>query len=195
MSWRMKLSAFVRLLRDARGVAALEFALVVPAVIVLYAGGYEIAQAATVNRKVTDTTVQLARVTTEYTTVADTDLAQISAASTQIMDPAPVSPLTLTISEVQTDPQGSTTAKVVWSRQYTANGGGSSQCGLSVGTTVPMPIGLPVASQNYIFVQTSYTYQTTIGSAFVNNLPMSDQIFMLPRESGSIPCTSSDCFC
>jgi Flp pilus assembly protein TadG len=189
MRWPMKLGGLVRMLRDARGVAALEFALVVPAVIVLYAGGYEIAQAATVNRKVTDTTVQLANVTSQYTTVANTDISQIFAASSQIMLPYSTTPLTITLSEVQADSTGSVNSKVIWSQSYVASSG-TVGAGLATGSTVIMPTGLPSPNQYYILVQTTYLYTPTVGAAFVNNIPMSDQIFMIPRESSQIPCTT-----
>ena len=46
---------------------------------------------------------------------------------------------------------------------------------------------------HYILVQTTYAYTPTIGGAFMSSLPMSNQVFMIPRESASIPCTSALC--
>ncbi|HVM99225.1 MAG TPA: TadE/TadG family type IV pilus assembly protein [Caulobacteraceae bacterium] len=172
-----------RLRRDNRGVAALEFALLVPVVIIVYAGGFEIAQAATVYRKLTDTTVQLANVTSQYTQVAKSDLSTISSASSQIMAPYSTSSLTIVVSEVGTDAAGAAT--VQWSQKY------PSGSGLAVGAPVTMPTGFATPSSYYILVQTSYTYTPTIGSAFVSSIPMTNQIFMVPRQSSSIPC--SDC--
>ena len=43
---------------DVGRAAAVEFALILPVLCLLYAVGFEICQAATVNRKLTDTTVQ-----------------------------------------------------------------------------------------------------------------------------------------
>ena len=84
-SWtRLVRRSWRDLLAHTGGVAAIEFALVVPLVIIVYAGGFEIVQAATVNRKLTDTTVQLANVTTQYTAVGQPDLANIFAASSQM---------------------------------------------------------------------------------------------------------------
>jgi Flp pilus assembly protein TadG len=179
MNWRSKLRSW-RWLRDTRGVAAVEFALVVPMVIIVYAGGFEIAQAATLYRKVTDTTVQLANVTSQYTTVADPDLNTILGASAEIMEPYSTGPLTIVLSEVGTD--ASSNAKVVWSRGYPV------ACNnLATGSVVTMPAGLASPNSYYILVQTNYTYTTSIGSAFVSNIPMHDQVFMIPRESASIP--------
>jgi Flp pilus assembly protein TadG len=182
MNWRLNLKSW-RWLRDTRGVAAVEFALVVPMVIIVYAGGFEIAQASTVYRKLTDTTVQIANVTSQYTTVAQPDLNTIFGASSQIMAPYSTGPLTIVMSEVTTD--ASSAAKVTWSKGYP-----TGTTALAVGSAVTMPTGLASPSSNYILVQTTYSYATTIGSAFVANIPMKDQIFMIPRESPSIPCTT-----
>ena len=179
MSWRANLRAWGRLRGDTRGVAAVEFALVIPMVIIVYAGGFEIAQAATVNRKVTDTTVQLANVTSQYTTVAHPDVNTIFGAASEIMEPYSPTPLTIVLSEVQADSAGSTSAKVIWTQSY-ANGTPGA-CATS-GPNVTMPTGLPSPNQYYILVQTTYLYTPTIGSAFVSNIPIKDQVFMIRKE-------------
>ena len=83
MRWPLIFGVWRELRRDKGGVAAVEFALIVPIVIVVYALGFELAQASTVYRKLTDTTVQLANVTSQYTTVGAPDLTNIFGASTQ----------------------------------------------------------------------------------------------------------------
>ena len=183
MTRRALARSWLKLRRDDRGVAALEVALLVPVVIIVYAAGFEIAQASTVYRKVTDTTVQLANVTTQYTQVAQSDLSTVAAATSQIMSPYPTSSLTTTISEVGTD--ASNHATVQWSEKY------PSGTGLAKNSAVTLPTGFATPSSYYILVQTTYTYTPTIGSAFVSSIPMTNQIFMVPRGSASIPC--SDC--
>ena len=186
--WRTKLGAWRRLYADARGVAAVEFALIIPIVIVVYAAGFELTQAATVNRKLTDTTVQLANVTSQYTSVATADIGNILGASSQIMAPYSTTPLTITLTEVRADNSGSTIAHVQWSKSYVNNTLGA---GLAAGSPVTLPTGFASPNAYYILSQTTYGYTPTIGAAFVNTIPMSDQIFMVPRQSPSIPC--SDC--
>lgn len=183
MRWLRSLRSWRNLRSDTAGVAAIEFALVVPLVIVVYAAGFEIVQAATVNRKLTDTTVQLANVTTQYTSVATPDLNNIFAASSQIMAPYSTSSLTIVLTQVKTD--NSSNGTVDWSQGYP---GGTP--GLAKNSAVALPAGFASPNSYYILVQTNYQYSTTIGSAFIGNLPMSDQIFMVPRQSASIPCTT-----
>ena len=183
-SWRLR--SWRDLIGHTGGVAAIEFALVIPLVILIYAGGFEIVQAATVNRKLTDTTVQLANVTTQYTAVAaNPDLNNIAAASSQIMAPYPTGSLSIVITEVQTDV--SSNGKVAWSQGY-----GGASC-LAKNSAVTLPSGFASPNSYYILVQTTYSYAPTIGSAFVHTIPMTDQIFMVPRQSTSIPATGTTC--
>ena len=186
MRWPLTPSAWRRLRRDKRGVAAVEFALVVPVVIVVYALGFEMAQASTVYRKLTDTTVQLANVTSQYTTLADADLNNIFGASSQIMSPYATAPLTIVLSEVQTD--ASNNATVWWSVPYP-----STVTPLAKNSSVTMPAGMSSPNSYYILVQTTYAYTPTIGGAFMSGLPMANQVFMIPRASSKLPCTSARC--
>jgi Flp pilus assembly protein TadG len=186
MRWPLNFRVWRELRRDKRGVAAVEFALVVPVVIVVYALGFELAQASTVYRKLTDTTVQLANVTSQYTAVSDTDVNNIFGASSQIMVPYSTAPLTIVLSEVVTD--ASSNATVCWSKPYP-----STVTPLATGAAVTMPTGMASPSSHYILVQTTYAYTPTIGGVFMSGLPMANQVFMIPRASTQIPYDGITC--
>ena len=175
-------SGWRALARDQRGIAAVEFALVVPVMIVIYLAGFEVMEAATVYRKLTDTTVQIANTTSQYTTMGAVDVANVLDASAQIMTPYPTTQLSVVLSEV-TVVDNSGVGQVTWSQEYqgTALIPGKS--------TVTMPSGFQTVGASYILVQTSYAYQPIIGGAFVKPISMTNQIFMLPRGSATIPYT------
>jgi len=169
-----------RLPRDRRGVAAVEFALIVPVVIIVYMGGFEVMEASTVYRKLTDTTVQLANVTAQYTALTQDDANNVLAASAQIMTPYPTADLSIVLSEVTVNSGG--VGQVAWSCKWP--GGGACTPG---GGTVTMPAGFQTVGASYILVQTAYQYEPVIGGAFVKPIKMTNQIFMLPRSSPTIP--------
>jgi Flp pilus assembly protein TadG len=175
---------------DDRGVAAIEFALVVPILILLYALGFEIAEAATVYRKLTDTTVELANVTAQYTTMAQTDVENVMNATSQIMSPYTTSSLSGTLNEVSTNSAG--VATITWSTSF-QNGVACQGTPLAAGTVVTPPTGFDTPNSSYIMVSTTYGYTPTVGSAFMGNINMSNEIFMLPRASSSIPYTGAAC--
>jgi Flp pilus assembly protein TadG len=182
MRLRFPIHPWRRLHADERGVAAIEFALVVPVVIVVYLVGFEVAEASTAYRKLTDTTVQLANVTAQYTTMSCTDIDNVLAASAQIMTPYPTTKIAIVLSEVSVD--STDTGTTVWSEEYQGTR-------LPVPSTVPMPAGYQSSKSgttvDYMMVKATYSYQPTIGAAFIGPIAMQNQIFMLPRASSSIP--------
>jgi Flp pilus assembly protein TadG len=180
-----RLSAFARRWRrDAKGLAAVEFALVSPMLILFYLGGYEASDAVATYRKLADTTVTLADVTTQYTSMSSTDMQSVYNASSLIMSPYSSSGLSIVVSEITTN--AASVATVTWSKGF--NGG----VGLTCGRVFTLPAGMTLASTSYIFIQGGYTFTLPTGFAFKHNLPLTDQIFELPRASASIPYTGTD---
>jgi Flp pilus assembly protein TadG len=108
-----------------------------------------------------------------------TDVNSVFNASAQVMSPFSTTPLAIVLSEIQTD--ASSNAKVAWSCSF------NGATALTVGASVTMPTGLASPSSYYILVQTSYQYTPTVGASFVGAFPMTDQIYMIPRSSPSIP--------
>jgi Flp pilus assembly protein TadG len=177
---RMTLSALRRWRSDERGVAAVEFALIVPILIVVYLFGFAVAEASSVYRKMSDTTVELANVTSQYTTMSANDVSNVMNASAQIMTPYKTSNLTIVLSEVTNDASGNAT--VTWSKTYNGTA-------LATGAAVTAPAGFKTPGASYILVQTSYAYTPTLGTGFLGSMTMTDQIFQAPRQSNTIPYT------
>ena len=173
-------------LADIRGGAALEFALLLPILVTLYAVGFEVCQAATVKRKLTDTTVQLANLTSQFTKVSRSDISTIMNASSQTMTPFPNSALSIVVSEVSMD--AANHPSVTWSESYQS---GVPFHGTALTTPPTAPASFQTASSSYIVVQTSYAYTPVLAGDLIAPITLSSQSFMLPRDSGSIPCT--DC--
>jgi len=170
-----------RFRRDRRGVALVEFALIFPMLVALYFGGYEVCNMTATYRKLTDTTVELANVTAQYSTLAASDVSTVFAATSQIMAPYSTANLKIVLSEVTTDVNSNAT--VTWSQAY------NGATPLTAGSAVTMPTGLASPSSNYILVQTTYNYTPTVGSAFISAVPMTSSIYIIPRNSPSIPYT------
>lgn len=171
---------------DDRGASAVEFGLVLPVLVVLYAVGFEICEAATVKRKLTDTTVQLANVASQYTKVSKSDISTIMNASSETMTPYSNSTLSIVLSEISVDNKGTST--VTWSEAYH---NGTPFQGTPLTTPPTAPASFQTANSSYLIVQSSFAYTPVIAGNFVQPMTLTDTSFMLPRDAGSIPC--SDC--
>lgn len=166
-----------RLLRDKRGVSAVEFAMLLPLMITLYLGGVEVSQAVSIDRKVTLVARSLGDLIAQATTVSNADMTNILSAATSVVAPFTDTKLKITVSRVDIDANG--VAKVVWSD--TKNG-----TVRAVGSTVTLPAALNTASTSLIWAESQYAYTPTIGYVITGTMTLKDQIYMRPRLSDTV---------
>jgi Flp pilus assembly protein TadG len=179
-------------LKDCRGIAAVEFAFIVPLMLVLFFGAVEFSQGIGANRKVTIMARTLSDLTSQNTTVTAAQLNNLFAAATAIMTPYPVAPVQSTISELYIDPN-TQTAKVQWSVGSAARGQGS---------TVAIPSQLIardaqnniVAGQYLIYSEVTYLYVPTVGYVMApSGVNLRDVAFTRPRQSTCVMYNTSVC--
>jgi Flp pilus assembly protein TadG len=163
--------------RARNGIAAVEFAAVLPFMLTAYLGGIEYGDGVAINRKVAVTTRSVADLASRYTTIKNADAAAILGASSSVIAPYDPGQLAVTVSEVSVDAQGN--ASIAWSD--TLNG-----TARSVGSTVTLPTALNVPSTSLIWSEVSYSYKPTIGYVVTGTLNLADQIYMRPRISDSV---------
>lgn len=180
------LSKRLRELRgDRRGMAAVEFAMVLPFMLTLYIGGVELGDGMAILVKVTDTTHIVADLTTQNTCVtsgATGSLAGILGASSQTIAPYSSSNLTVTVSEVSTNAAGAAT--VTWSERLT---GGAIGAGRTAGQTITLPSSLAgQANISLILGEVSYAYTPQLGYTITGTVNLSDSYYLFPRNSNSV---------
>src|SRR4051794_29989395 len=96
--------AAVRLRDDCSGVAATEFVMIVPLMLTMFFGVVEFSSGVAVDRKVTLVARTLSDLTSQSTSVTDTDLSNFFAASVGIFAPYSASPTQATLTELYVDP-------------------------------------------------------------------------------------------
>src|SRR5450631_3838348 len=97
--WLRARHALRNLAGDCSGIAATEFAVIVPIMLVMFFGTVEFSSGVAVDRKVTLMARTLSDLTSQSTTVSTTDMTNFFAASAAIMTPYSATPTKSTISE------------------------------------------------------------------------------------------------
>jgi len=173
------------LLKDRSGIAATEFAMIVPMMLVMFFGTIEFSSAVAIDRKVTIMARTVADLTSQGATVNDTDLTNFFAASLAIMTPYDKTPTNATVSELYIDP-ASGDVRVQWSK-----GSAPRSVGSIVTAIVPTSLisrdpntNAILPNQYLIFSEVSYLYVPTIGYVMVKTgVTMSDVAYTRPRQS------------
>jgi Flp pilus assembly protein TadG len=171
--WSRLRNSVAALRRDCRGLAATEFAMVVPVMLVLFFGTDEFATGVAVNRKVTLMARTLSDLTSQNISVVDTQLTNFFNASAAIMTPYSATPVKSTITELYVDPS-TLAARVQWSKGSVPR---------TVGTTVVIPPALQVGGTYLIYSEVSYAFVPTVGYVLKNSITLSDFTFTRPRQS------------
>jgi Flp pilus assembly protein TadG len=163
--------------RGQGGMAAVEFAALLPFLLVAYLGGIEIGDGVAIDRKVSITTRAVADLASRYTTIKNADMSSILGASSTIIAPYSAGPIVVTVSEVSCDSKG--VATVTWSDSL--NGTAHA-----IGSSVTLPGTLAAANVAYIWGEVSYAYTPTLGYVMTGTWTLKHQIFMSPRQSASV---------
>jgi Flp pilus assembly protein TadG len=172
---------------DARGLAAIEFAMILPLMAVLFFGTVEVTRGVAVDRKVTIVARTLSDLTSQASNVDDTQLANFFAASAAIMDPYPTTPVQATISQVKID-KDTLEATIRWSKGAKPHG---------VGQTVDVPAGLKPAAGSMtdtylIWSEVSYLYKP-LTEYTMTDVMLGDQAYTRPRQSLCVTYNNAPC--
>lgn len=171
-----------RFANSTRGIAAVEFAMVVPVLAVMFLASADGGRAIAIYMKVRTAAYTVAAVTNQYQTINDAQMQEILGVTATVLSPYSTAPLGITVSQIAIDSKGNAT--VSWSNTQ----GGTAR---SVGSTINLPTNFKVPSSYLIFGEVTYNYQPLFGY-FGNNttIGLSDNLYATPRLSASITRTS-----
>jgi Flp pilus assembly protein TadG len=171
------LSRLRDLARAQGGMAAVEFAVLLPFLLTAYIGGVEVGEGVAIDRKVAITTRAVADLASRYSKITDATMSTILGASSTIIQPYPPGPIVVTVSGVTIDNRGNAT--IDWSNSL--NGTARPK-----GSAVTLPGSLATSGTYYVWGEVKYNYTPTLGYVLTGTWPLSNQIFMSPRESATI---------
>ena len=172
-----------RFFRDRRGVAAVEFALIAPVLILLYMGLAEVTMALMAERRSSHATAIVADLVSQDTLTTRAELTDTFSVAEEILSPFAASGMSVRITAIRADASGS--PKVVWShgKGLTALGKGSTVSGL--------PADLMAPFDNLIMSEMNYSFNSVLKSVLPKTMVFKQKYYLRPRKIDMVNC--SDC--
>jgi|HubBroStandDraft_2_1064218.scaffolds.fasta_scaffold34846_3 Flp pilus assembly protein TadG len=172
-----------QLAEDRRGVAAVEFALLLPVLALLYFGVVELTQGAMTEQRTQHVAATVGDLVAQNSTVTSAQVSDIFSVGNTVMYPYPTTSLKLRVSSVSADAKGGVT--VSWSQ---ADG----MTPLSKGATVSsLPANVIAPGESLILAESQYTYTSVFGQVMPAPVIFKQTAYLHPRLSTSVGC--ADC--
>lgn len=177
----------LRLRRDDSGVAAVEFALIVPFLIFLYFGSIEAASLFTVDKRVSAISATIGDLVSQWDPADELPTGTLTDylnASTGILAPYSTTGLKIVVTLVQVKSDGTT--KVLWSR---ANAAGTPKTANSAYSGLGASTQMNIVSRGgcVIAAEVSYSHLPMLGQVFDTAIPLAHTNYFLPRYGSSSP--------
>jgi Flp pilus assembly protein TadG len=196
---RGPIGGYRRFLASTRGLAAIEFGLVFPMLLVMLLASIDAGRAIAIYMKVRAAAYALDAMANQYPIIQDTDMQNIEGAAAAVLAPYASGPVGLRISQIEITTGGPV---VAWSdglnmTPYAKNYGGVSVPANLAGTSAPnnaCPASPPSANLYttgnvngkgcyLLFAEVQYTYTPMFGQFITGSITLSDKLFVTPRNS------------
>lgn len=167
--------------RDHRGVALVEFALILPVILLLYLGGIQLQDGFACSRKVTIATRAAADLVAQNKSgaITATEVLDSLTAATQVLAPYTADRAALRLSEIATNSDGVTT--VQWSK-------GRRTTGYTPGKVITVPPAMKKPGTYFLLAETTYAYVPPVAFGAIGPLTLGDKLYMVPRNTDKIDC-------
>lgn len=188
LTWR-------RFRRDRKGVAAVEFALIVPLLLAMYLGTMEVSNGVALNKRVARMASAVADLVAQQDSVTKTDLEEIMKIGEAILYPYTADKPVITVTAVKVDDTYPQWGKVAWSRQKKKDG--TYVAGAAAGSDINVPKRLQIDDTFVILVRAQVKYLPIVtwvtgkdGSGNPIGINISEQYWLHPRLTDEIACTN-----
>jgi Flp pilus assembly protein TadG len=194
---------------NVEGVAAIEFAMIVPIMSVMFIGAVELSQAITVDRRVSQVASSTADlVARSEKQISQTEIGDIMRVGGYIVSPYSQDPLQIVIRNVTSSPTNATNTKQSWSCTYKGKGSGGvpeQACACS-NTVRSIPANLVTTNDSVVISEVTYAYKPLVFDYFLKRsfpsstggtYDLAETIYLKPRgqaamllQADNTPCPS-----
>lgn len=166
--------------RNRRGTAAVEFALILPIMLLVYLGTLEASALISMDRRVQTIAGSVGDLVARADgSVTAAQLNDYFRASEAIMHPFSTNSLIQTVSLVRIDQNGNTA--IVWSRRH-AGGAANHTAGRGSGSPYTLPREITDIADGYVILsEAAYSYSPLMGVVFNEQFNLYRENFYLPR--------------
>jgi Flp pilus assembly protein TadG len=169
-----------RFARENKGVAALEFAIIAPLLMVpLLLGSVDLIDVMGANKRAQNAAASLADVVARDTEISNAEISGLWAGLNILMYPNTPGAMEIRISSISI--VNASTARVVWSEGH---GGMSAR---QAGTTVALDSRMMTVGTSIIMVESVYKYDAPLGFLFQNQVRMTHNAYRRSRLVDPIP--------
>lgn len=172
---------------STRGVAAIEFAAILPVMVVIFLASYDGGRAIAGYMKVRAATYALASITNQYASISSTDMSAILSATSVVMAPYTAPAPTVTVSQINISNTG--VATIEWS----ASQNGTAR---AVGSSITPPSAMIVNGSYLILAEVTFTYIPLFGFfSHSTGITFADNLYVTPRSVSCIVYTVQSSTC
>jgi Flp pilus assembly protein TadG len=164
-----------RFRKDNKGLAAVEFALIAPVMILMFYGATELSSALDCNSRVSRVSATVADLVAQSTTVSTTDTTNIFGAANAILYPYASANAKIVVTSLTSDASGKVT--IGWSEAQNT----------TKRTSVPanIPANILPANASVIYAEITYAF-TPAASFFLGKIDLKSTFYAKPRRSTKV---------
>jgi Flp pilus assembly protein TadG len=169
------------------GVAAIEFAMILPIMLLMYLGMTEVTVAVNIDRKLTILSRTLADLTGRMSAVNDQEMATIFGAALAVMAPFDSGSVTMRVSSVVIeDNNGAPRARVCWSD-------GRGMATRPRNEIVPVPPGFDQPGTSFILAEVEKLYTPMLGHAITGSINLGESTPWPVRNVSEVSRSGTSC--
>ena len=170
-----------------QGVAAIEFAMILPVLVLIFLATFDGGRAIAAYMKMRAANYALASITNQYPIIQSADMTGILCAISMVMAPYTSGTPAVKVSQVQISNKG--VATIEWSAAQ-------STTARTVGSSITPPSAMVVNGSYLVLAEVSYTYKPLFGYfGSGSGITFSDSLYVTPRSVSCIVYTLQSTTC